>query len=176
MTGRSLQRLVHSGLVRPYKGGREQAPRQLGLALRDLSSARRLLAEDRDWAFAIAYNAVLQAGRALMLREGYRPTTGEGGHVAVIRFCEEFFGPRYQEEMELFDRMRVRRNRVVYDVSGSISRLEADEAFTFAEDFVARVQELVGRPVQTRAPEPPPEPRGPEASPAPEPPPAAPEA
>ena len=156
MTGRGLQRLVHSGLVRPYKGGREQAPRQLGLALRDLSSARRLLAEDRDWAFAIAYNAVLQAGRALMLREGYRPTTGEGGHVAVIRFCEEFFGPRYQEEMELFDRMRVRRNRVVYDVSGSISRLEADEAFGFAEDFVARVQELVGRPVQRRAPEPPP--------------------
>lgn len=149
MSGRGFQRLVHSGLVRPYKGGREQAPRQLGLALRDLSSARRLLAEDRDWAFAIAYNAVLQAGRALMLREGYRPTTGEGGHVAVIRFCEEFFGARYQEEMELFDRMRVRRNRVVYDVSGSISRLEADEAFSFAEEFVARVQELVGKPVQT---------------------------
>jgi uncharacterized protein (UPF0332 family) len=165
VTGRGLQRLVHSGLVRPYKGGREQAPRQLGLALRDLSSARRLLAEDRDWAFAIAYNAVLQAGRALMLREGYRPTTGEGGHVAVIRFCEEFFGPRYQEEMELFDRMRVRRNRVVYDVSGSISRLEADEAFGFAEEFVARVQRLVGRPVQTRAPEPPaPEPPAPEPS------------
>ena len=120
--------------------------------MRDLSSARRLLAEDRDWAFAIAYNAVLQAGRALMLREGYRPTTGEGGHVAVIRFCEEFFGPRYQEEMELFDRMRVRRNRVVYDVSGSISRLEADEAFTFAEDFVARVQELVGKPAQASLP------------------------
>ena len=155
MTGRGLQRLVHSGLVRPYKGGREQAPRQLGLALRDLSSARRLLAEDRDWAFAIAYNAVLQAGRALMLREGYRPTTGEGGHVAVIRFCEEYFGPRYQEEMELFDRMRVRRNRVVYDVSGSISRPEADEAFTFAEDFVARVQKLVGKPLSASAPEPP---------------------
>ena len=164
MSGRGYQRLLHSGLVRPYKGGREQAPRQLGLALRDLSSARRLLAEDRDWAFAIAYNAVLQAGRALMLREGYRPTTGEGGHVAVIRFCEEFFGPRYQEEMELFDRMRVRRNRVVYDVSGSISRLEADEAFTFAEDFVARVQQLVGKPMRTNAPEPPPtEPPAPQA-------------
>jgi uncharacterized protein (UPF0332 family) len=155
VSGRGLQRLLHSGLVRSYKGGREQAPRQLGLALRDLSSARRLLAEDRDWAFAIAYNAVLQAGRALMLREGYRPTTGEGGHVAVIRFCEEFFGPRYQEEMELFDRMRVRRNRVVYDVSGSISRLEADEAFTFAEDFVARVQQLVGRPERANASQPP---------------------
>lgn len=151
MSERRFQHLLRSGLVRPYKGGREQAPRQLGLALRDLSSARRLLAEDRDWAFAIAYNAILQAGRALMLREGYRPTTGEGGHVAVIRFCEEFFGPRYQEEMELFDRMRVRRNRVVYDVSGSISRLEADEAFTFAQDFVMRVRELVGAPVQAGA-------------------------
>ncbi len=146
MSTRRFERLLHSGLVHPYKGGREQAPRQFALALRDLSSARRLLAEDRDWAFAIAYNAVLQAGRALMLHEGCRPTTGEGGHVAVIRFCEEFFGPRYREEMELFDRMRVRRNRVVYDVSGSVSRLEADEAFTFAEEFVARVRTLVGAP------------------------------
>ncbi len=152
MSARRFERLVHSGLVRPYKGGREQAPRQFALALRDLSSARRLLAEDRVWAFAIAYNAVLQAGRALMLREGYRPTTGEGGHVAVIRFCEEFFGPRYQEEMELFDRMRVRRNRVVYDVSGSVSRLEAEEAFTFAEEFVARVRELVDGPASTDHP------------------------
>jgi hypothetical protein len=58
MSEHRLQRLLHSGLVRPYKGGREQAPRQLALALRGLSSARRLLAEDRDWAFAIAYNAV----------------------------------------------------------------------------------------------------------------------
>jgi uncharacterized protein (UPF0332 family) len=156
MSERRFERLVHAGLVRPYKGGREQAPRQLALALRDLSSARRLLAEDRDWAFAIAYNAVLQAGRALMLREGYRPTTGEGGHVAVIRFCEEFFGPRYRDEMELFDRMRVRRNRVVYDVSGSVSRLEAEEAFTFAEEFVVRVQELVGRPAQSSGAESPP--------------------
>ena len=75
--------------------------------------------------------------------------------LAVILFCEEFFGPRYREEVGLFDRMRVRRNRVVYDVSGSISRIEADEAFRFAEEFVARVQALVGKPAQPSSPPPP---------------------
>ncbi len=139
----SYERLLRAGLVRQYRGGREQAPRQLALARRDLSSARRLLADDRDWAFAIAYNAVLQAGRALMLWEGYHATSGEGGHVAVVKFCEEYFGPRYHEEMALFDRMRVTRHRVVYDVSGSISHLEAEEAFGFAEQFVERVRRIV---------------------------------
>jgi len=143
VTSRNFERLLRQGLVRRYRGGREQAPRQLALAVRDLSSARRLLADDRDWAFAIAYNAVLQAGRALMLHEGYHATSGEGGHVAVVRFCEEYFGLRYREEMELFDRMRVTRHRVVYDVSGSISHLEAEEAFAFARGFVDRVRKIV---------------------------------
>lgn len=145
MSGR-FQGLLRGGLVHHYQGGDEQARRQLALAVRDLSASRRLIGEDRDWAFAIAYNAVLQAGRALMLHEGYRPTTGEGGHVAVIRFCEEYFGPRYREEMDLFDRMRVTRNRAVYDVSGSISQIEAQEAFGFAEDFVEKVRGIVGEP------------------------------
>lgn len=140
---RTYERLLRHNLIHRYEGGREQAVRQLALAHRDLAAARRLVAEDRDWAFAIAYNAVLQAGRALMLHEGYRATSGEGGHVAVIRFCEEYFGQRYHDEIELFDRMRVTRNRVVYDVSGSISHHEVQEAFLFAESFVRRVAAII---------------------------------
>jgi uncharacterized protein (UPF0332 family) len=136
--------LLRHGLIHHYEGGREQAVRQLALAHRDLAASKRLVAEDRDWAFAIAYNGVLQAGRALMLNEGYRATSGEGGHVAVIRFCEEYFGHRYRDDMELFDRMRVTRNRVVYDVSGSISHHEVQEAFLFAESFIRRVAGIVG--------------------------------
>jgi uncharacterized protein (UPF0332 family) len=140
---RTYDQLIRHGLIHRYEGGPDQARRQLALARRDLAASRRLMAEDRDWAFAIAYNAVLQAGRALMLHEGYRATSGEGGHVAVIRFCEEYFGRRYREETELFDRMRVTRNRVVYDVSGSISHHEAQEAALFADSFVHRVAAVV---------------------------------
>jgi uncharacterized protein (UPF0332 family) len=143
MVSRDYTNLLRHGLIHHYDGGREQATRQLALAHRDMTSARKLMAEDRDWAFAITYNGVLQAGRALMLYEGYRATSGEGGHVAVIRFCEVYFGQRYRGEMELFDRMRVTRNRVVYDVSGSISHHEAQEAFLFAESFVRRIAAIV---------------------------------
>jgi len=139
----NFENLLRGHLIDRYHGGPEQAQRQIELARRDLSASHRLMAEDRDWAFAIAYNGILQAGRALMVHEGFRATSGEGGHVAVVRFCEEYFGHRYREDMELFDRMRITRHRVVYDVSGSISAHEAQEAFMFAEQFVRRVEKII---------------------------------
>jgi len=43
----------------------------LSLAERDLESAKHSFdAEDYDWALSIAYNAALQAGRALMFHLG----------------------------------------------------------------------------------------------------------
>ena len=38
---------------------------------------------------------------------------------------------------------QVTRNRVVYDVSGSISHHEAQEAFLFAESFVRRIAAII---------------------------------
>ncbi|MDI6903496.1 MAG: hypothetical protein QMC77_07160, partial [Methanocellales archaeon] len=38
----------------------------------------------QHWALAIAYNAMLQAGRALIFSEGYRPI-GRYEHVGVMR-------------------------------------------------------------------------------------------
>jgi len=41
--------------------------------LDELNVARSVLNENCDWAFSIAYNAMLQAVRALMFSKGYRP-------------------------------------------------------------------------------------------------------
>ena len=44
------------------------------LANRDLKTAEHVLNDgDYDWSLAISYNAMLQAGRALMFSEGVRP-------------------------------------------------------------------------------------------------------
>ena len=52
----------------------------MALARRDIDTARTLLSTDCDWAYNIAYNAVLQAGRALMFAKGYRPD-GANQHI-----------------------------------------------------------------------------------------------
>lgn len=46
---------------------------------------------DRDWAFTMAYNAILQATRALIFAKGFRPSTGEGQHRVAVQFAEIAF-------------------------------------------------------------------------------------
>ncbi len=45
--------------------------------------------KSQDKAYTIAYNAVLQAGRALKFSQGYRPD-GANQHVSVVKFVELF--------------------------------------------------------------------------------------
>jgi len=74
----------------------------LKVAARDLATAERNLADDRDWAYTIAYNAILQAARALILTKGYRPRGAES-HATVVQFIEEALGKSYASQIALFD-------------------------------------------------------------------------
>jgi uncharacterized protein (UPF0332 family) len=112
--------------------------RLLQVATRDLATAQHVLLEDLDWTFNIVYNAVLQAARALMLHEGFRPR-GVGQHRTVVEFCELALGPEYGEQVALFDQMRRKRDRLVYEMVGLVSRKEAEQALIFARDFVEEI-------------------------------------
>ena len=57
----------------------------MNLAERDLAVAKEVLTINDDWASNISYNAMLQAGRALMFSKGYRPR-GSEPHLAVRDF------------------------------------------------------------------------------------------
>jgi uncharacterized protein (UPF0332 family) len=102
-----------------------------------------MMASDRDWAFSMAYNAILQATRALMLAKGYRPAGGEGQHKVAVVFAEITLGEKFQDDIYIFDKMRSKRHRVIYDVSGLVSQQEARQAFEFAEKFVKVVEALL---------------------------------
>ena len=139
----SLTDLQKQGLIKPFKASSAQVQDRLNLAKRDIATAKKLLGSDSDWAFSIAYNAVLQAARALMFAKGYRPSAGEGQHVAAVRFAEAILGKEIGDEIYIFDKMRSKRHRVIYDVSGSISSQEAKSAFEFAIRFVATVEKYL---------------------------------
>ena len=92
----------------------------------------------------LAYNAVLQACRALMLAEGYRPRGGEQ-HATVVEFIRENLGTRYSNQVKLFDQMRRKRHRVIYEVAGLVSKHEAEQAMEFAKSFVGQLAEIITR-------------------------------
>lgn len=92
-----------------------------------------------DWAYTIAYNAILQAGRALMFSKGYRPD-GSHQHIAVVKFAALFLE---ENDAIIFDRMRRKRNSSVYDTAGSVSETEADSAVRHAELLVGRIEAIL---------------------------------
>jgi len=136
--------LIKSGRIKPYRARFSEIQQLLKVAARDLAAAARNLHEDPDWAYTMAYNAVLQASRALILNDGYRPRGGEQ-HATVVEYIQERLGPAFDKEVGLFDQMRRKRHRVIYEVSGLVSKQEAEQAIEFANKFVETLREEINR-------------------------------
>ena len=136
----SYKELENKNLVSSFTASKEQIEKEMNLAKRDLRVAQKNLEEDYDWAFAIAYNAVLQTGRALMLFKGYRPR-GEAQHKTVIKFIELTLGKDFSEKSRFLDMMRTKRHRVIYDEPELISESEAKYAIQIAAEFVDLVSQ-----------------------------------
>ena len=62
--------LLNSRRIHREKVSRVEIERALNRAERDLKTARMIMGQDRDWGFAVAYDAVLQASRAFMFAQG----------------------------------------------------------------------------------------------------------
>ena len=62
---------------------------------------RLTMAEDWDWAFSIAYNAVLQSSRAYMYPRGFRPAA-EQGHKNTFAFMRGTLGDEYFVDDRVF--------------------------------------------------------------------------
>ena len=135
--------LLGSRRIRREQISPDEVDHALQRAARDLKTARKIMAEDWDWGFAVAYNAVLQASRAYMFSRGYRPAGAEG-HKNTFAFMRLAMGKGYQEMIAYFDRMRGKRNRAIYDVAGLISETEARNLLEKAEEFVKLIRGKLG--------------------------------
>ena len=134
-----IEDLVQEGLISPLVVDPGRVTDTLAIAHRDLAVARTLLSSSSDWAFTVAYNAILQGGRAMLFSKGYRPA-GSNQHISVVRFCAEFL-PR--DDAEWFERMRRKRHQSVYDSAGSISGIEAENAVKKAEKILHTLESLM---------------------------------
>jgi len=139
--------LLRSGRIREEKVSRLSVRQALERAERDLQVAARLIAEDLDWAFAISYNAVLQASRAYMFAQGYRPASAEG-HKNTFAFMRIALGKEHEELITYFDRMRVKRNQATYNVAGLITETETQNLLEKARDFVAWIHNKLAQYIE----------------------------
>lgn len=140
----NLSDLLSKNLVEKIQSDPEQIEKEIGIAKSDIASAKRMLEiGEWGWGHNVAYNAMLQAGRALMFAKGYRPKSQEH-HVAVVSFIEAVFGPKFPVEvLQAFGKARLRRNESMYDRAGSISETQARNLVGKADAFVSKATEIL---------------------------------
>jgi uncharacterized protein (UPF0332 family) len=110
--------------------------------MRDLRTAKANLEIDEEWAYTIAYHAMLRAGRAFMFACGYRPR-GKDQHKTVVEFCSGGLGKDFQHLTTRFNRMRVKRHDFIYDPERPIPKTEAAKSLESAEQFVEEINRRV---------------------------------
>lgn len=133
-----LKRLEAQGLIEKRGFDPKQITSNLNRARHDLRTAKANLKIDEEWAYAIAYHAMLRAGRALMFASGYRPR-GKDQHKTVVEFCTEILGTEFQHLTTRFNRMRVKRHDFIYEPERPIPRTEAVKSLESAEQFVEEI-------------------------------------
>jgi len=132
--------LLNSRRIRREKVSGAEVQKALERAERDLQTSRELIEHDRDWSFAVAYDAVLQASRAYMFAQGFRPASSES-HKNTFAFMRLAMGMEYEELMAYFDRMRNKRHQAIYETAGLITETEARNILEKAEVFVALIRQ-----------------------------------
>lgn len=135
----TLDELEKEGHIRKLPADKKKVEDALNLAIRDVKVATSVFGENYDWAFSIAYNAILQAIRALMFSKGYRPS-GRNQHISTVRFAELFLR---KEDAIVLDRMRRKRHSTIYDTAGAISKMEAENAIERADKLVHEIERML---------------------------------
>lgn len=128
-----FEKLSAQGNIQKHKTSKQEISDIFKLIERDLKDAAiDELSEDRR--FAIAYNAILQCGTAIMHCLGYR-TKGDAHHYITFQFLHEALGRGHEDLIDYFDACRFKRNRTDYGAAGGISETEVNELLEEAGKF-----------------------------------------
>jgi len=126
--------LLKQRAIEPAEVSQRDIAEHLRAARHDITISLSVASIDRDWAFNIAYNGILQTSIAYMNFLGYRPR-GEGKHMNVFRFMKEALPDALKDDMNKLQKLRQKRNRAVYETRGIVSQMEIDHICEFARQF-----------------------------------------
>jgi hypothetical protein len=120
----------------PHNADRQQVDRYLSAAERKLVVARKVLALDDEASLQLSYEVMLKAALGFMFSHGVRVRSVPGHHIATIEFVEQRLPRKHAPLLAVFDRLRRKRNAVLYDDEGFVSHQEAEEALRAAHEFI----------------------------------------
>lgn len=140
----NLSDLLKKDLVRPFESDKNQIDNEIKIAKNHLASAKKILnIQEWDWTYIAAYNAMLQAGRALMFAKGYRPSSQEH-HTAVVSFVQVVYSSRFSDDLlNAFSKARMLRNNSLYDRVDVISQTQAQNLVYNADEFIRITLEIL---------------------------------
>ncbi|MFA5100093.1 MAG: hypothetical protein WC547_04320 [Candidatus Omnitrophota bacterium] len=136
------RKLEREGRLVRQKAGFVQIEVLLREALVDLQEAGKTQPVSSRATYMLAYMAMLKAGRALLLLEGYRPDDG-AQHKTVIETTHALLGRQYAAIVNHFEIMRRKRNEMTYEAGVMLSKAETDKAFADAVSLVKHILEMV---------------------------------
>ncbi len=138
----SCEKFLRNKLIKRQKPDFNQIEYQLKRSLKDLKTAEANLGIDLTWSIAIAYHAMIRAGKALMYSKGYLPTT-KRSHKTIVEFTKVLLGHDYDNLVSRFNRLRRKRHDFIYDSKNYITRPEAKSSLETAKKLIDRIIVLV---------------------------------
>lgn len=138
----NYERFLKDNLIKRQEPDFKQIAYQLRRALKDLITAEANLKIDLTWSLAIAYHAMIRAGRALMYSKGFLPTTRKS-HKTIVEFTKLILGRDYDALVSRFNRLRRKRHDFIYDSKNHITHSEALSSLETAKKLIDKIIDLV---------------------------------
>ena len=138
--------LRDKGIIEPVTVDPAEIANLLRVARRDIATAESLLGTDYDWAFAVAYNAVLRSSIAYMAQCGFRPAN-RNKHYNTFRFMKQALSDQPELASRL-QRFRKKRNTTVYESVGAVGETEVRDIIAFAPLYVDMIRQRLPHEVQ----------------------------
>ena len=126
--------------LKPHTVNWAQIDRFLASADKKLASAHKILAFDEEACLQQAYEAMLKSSLGFMFSHGFRARSQPGHHIAIIEFVRSRIAKKHSGLVTMFDRLRRKRNLVLYDDTGFVSHHDAEEALKAAGEYLKVVR------------------------------------
>jgi uncharacterized protein (UPF0332 family) len=139
---RYLKKLESEGFLKREKIGIDQVKALLTSAAKNIIASEKNLSIDEEACYTLAYNAMLKTARALVFLQNYRPSDGRQ-HVTTIDVSGTILGKEFSELIDMFDKMRRKRNQFTYEPMLPLSMIEAKNALKTAKKYHNKVKKFL---------------------------------
>jgi uncharacterized protein (UPF0332 family) len=137
----SFKDFKEKGLIEENPPNFKQIATLQARAIKDITTAETIFGTDPEWAYTIAFQAMLRAAKALILSEGYRPK-GREQQRTVVQLTGVVLGKGLKTLAIKFDRIRRKGQWFIEDTEKPISKYEVEGAMKDAKEFIEKVIEI----------------------------------